>query len=227
LRFGYTADRLRSARRTYSSRAFRCGFERPLAPGWHLLAAPFADLTVDRISVREPWLQHKELEPIVRSGKLGSELVAIDLKDHERALVSIDGRLNAICGPGVRALWQVDRTVKVEVVDARQQPFVHADLPVVLTARGASELLETSVVPAGWAGLLFEDGRLIGRLAPGLHAFWKGERKIVVMPLDLREQTLDISGQERNGAPVGGFDGRPAGSGEPPPIDRGGNRAHT
>ena len=176
---------------------FRDGaFVGPLAPGRHLFASPFSDLAIDRVSVREPWLQHKELDAIVRSGKLGNELVAIDLKDHERALVSIDGRITAVCGPGVRAVWQVDRTVTVERVDARQQPFVHADLPLVLAARGAAELLETAVVPAGWTGLLFEDGRLIGQLAPGVHAFWKGEGKMLVVPLDLREQTLDVSGQE-------------------------------
>ncbi|HXU33360.1 MAG TPA: slipin family protein [Thermoanaerobaculia bacterium] len=176
---------------------FRDGaFERPLAPGRHLIAAPFTDLAVDRVSVREPWLEHKALDEIVRSGKLGSDLVAIDLKDHERAVVSIDGRVALICGPGVRALWQVDRTVKVEVVDARQQPFVHPDLAVVLAARGAATLLETSVVPAGWTGLLFQDGRLIGQLAPGVHALWRGEGKMQVLALDLREQTLDISGQE-------------------------------
>lgn len=176
---------------------FRDGaFERALAPGWHRLLAPFSDLAVDRVSVREPWFEHKALEEIVRSGNLGDELVAIDLKDHERAVVSIDGRVAAICGPGVKALWQVDRTVKVDVVDARQQPFVHPGLAVVLAARGAATLLETSVVPTGWTGLLFQDGRLIGQLAPGVHALWRGEGKMQVLALDLREQTLDISGQE-------------------------------
>jgi len=176
---------------------FRDGaFDRALAPGWHLLVAPFAKLVVDRVSVREQWLRHQEIEAIVRSGKLGDDLLASDLKDHERAVVSIDGRITAVIDSGVRGLWQVDRSVKVEVVDARQQPFVHADLAVVLAAPGASALLETAVVPAGWAGLLFQDGRLLARLEPGVHAFWKGEGKMQVLSLDLREQTLDISGQE-------------------------------
>ena len=38
------------------------------------------------------------------------------------------------------------------------------------------------------AGLLFVEGRLVERLAPGRHAFWMAGRKIEVKRLDLRPQ---------------------------------------
>ena len=46
------------------------------------------------------------------------------------------------------------------------------------------------------AGLLFVEGRLVERLAPGRHAFWIVGRKIEVKRLDLRPQAVEITAQE-------------------------------
>jgi regulator of protease activity HflC (stomatin/prohibitin superfamily) len=40
------------------------------------------------------------------------------------------------------------------------------------------------------------DGALVRELAPGLHAFWKFNRTIAVVLVDLRVRALDIGGQE-------------------------------
>ena len=46
------------------------------------------------------------------------------------------------------------------------------------------------------AGLLYVEGRLVERLAPGRHAFWTVGRKIEVKRLDLRPQAVEITAQE-------------------------------
>ena len=46
------------------------------------------------------------------------------------------------------------------------------------------------------AGLLYVEGRLMERLAPGRHAFWTAGRKIEVKRLDLRPQAVEITAQE-------------------------------
>jgi regulator of protease activity HflC (stomatin/prohibitin superfamily) len=46
------------------------------------------------------------------------------------------------------------------------------------------------------AGLLFIEGRLVERLAPGRHAFWTVNRKVEVKRVDLRPQALEITAQE-------------------------------
>ena len=51
-------------------------------------------------------------------------------------------------------------------------------------------------VEAGHAGLFFKDGRHEATLAPGAHAFWKGVAKASVLDVDLREQVVDVAGQE-------------------------------
>ncbi|HET6896920.1 MAG TPA: SPFH domain-containing protein [Vicinamibacteria bacterium] len=171
-------------------------FERVLGPGRHWVWDPLIKVHVDVVSVRHVWIDHKDLDVIVKSGALGDEARVVDLKDHERAVVWVDGRVEAVVGPGLYALWTVFHDVRVEVFDAREVRFAHADLVAILKARGAALLIEGVTVEAGHAGLFFKDGRHEATLAPGAHAYWKGVAKARVQDVDLREQVVDVAGQE-------------------------------
>lgn len=171
-------------------------FQRVLAPGVHWAFDPLRKVRVDVVSVRHVWLDHKDLDVIVKSRALGDEARVVDLKDHERAIVWVDGRVEAVLSPGLYALWTVFHDVRVEVFDAREVRFAHADLVAILKARGAALLIEGTTIEAGHAGLFFKDGRHEATLAPGPHAFWKGVAKARILDVDLREQVVDVSGQE-------------------------------
>jgi regulator of protease activity HflC (stomatin/prohibitin superfamily) len=176
---------------------FRDGvFRRLLEPGRHPLFDPLLKRRVERVSVRRTWFEHPDLEVIVRSGALAGRAAVLDLGDHERALVWIDGRLQAVLGPGLHALWTLFHEVRTVVVDTREARFEHPELAVVLRAAGASVHLQTVPVAAGSVGLVLQDGRLVATLPAGVHAYWKGEGDIRVLHVDQREQTLDVSGQE-------------------------------
>ncbi len=45
-------------------------------------------------------------------------------------------------------------------------------------------------------GVLFLDGDYVETLAPGRYAFWKNVAQVKLVPVDLRETTLDVGGQE-------------------------------
>lgn len=169
---------------------------RLLGPGRYFLADPRQNLRIEKVSIRKPWLAHSDLEMIVKSGVLGGQALVLDLKDHERAIVWIDGRIDAVCSTGLHALWTVNHEIRVETIDARGVRFEHPDLPVILTARGASAFLETATVAAGWVALVFQNGRLATTLEPGVHAFWRGEGDLRILHVDLREQAAEITGQD-------------------------------
>src|SRR5688500_7424856 len=103
-----------------------------LGPGVHWYLDPLLKLRLQIVSPRNPWLVHKDLELIVKSGILGNEAVVLDLRDSERALVWIDKRFAGIVDKGLYALWTTEHDVRVEVVDARPMQLVHADLPVIV-----------------------------------------------------------------------------------------------
>jgi regulator of protease activity HflC (stomatin/prohibitin superfamily) len=171
-------------------------FVRVLHPGRHFVFDPLMKVRVDRLSVRDPWIRHAELDVVARSGVLAGEAEVLDLKDHERALVWVDGRMEAVLRPGLHALWTVFRSVRVEVVDARAVRFEHAELAAVLRAPGAGEALDVVSVAPGHVGVLFVEGRHAATLGPGTHANWQGVGRVRTVVVDLREQTLDIGGQD-------------------------------
>ena len=112
-------------------------FEGVLRPGRHFVWDPFLKARVDVVSVRDVWLDHKDLDVIARSGALGDEARVVDLEDHERAVVWVDGRVQAVLKPGLYAAWTVFHDVRVEVFDARAVRFEHTDLAVIAQVRGA------------------------------------------------------------------------------------------
>jgi regulator of protease activity HflC (stomatin/prohibitin superfamily) len=120
----------------------------------------------------------------------------MDLKDDQRGLVWIEGRFTHMLAPGLYAYWHGMRDVRVEVIDARQVRFEHSDLKVIAKSAMAKSLLDICTVDRDRVGVLFIDGRYIDTLRPGLYAFWKGAADSRVVELDMRETTIDVSGQE-------------------------------
>jgi regulator of protease activity HflC (stomatin/prohibitin superfamily) len=74
--------------------------------------------------------------------------------------------------------------------------LVHPDLPVIARNASALNTLEQCTVEANHVGVLFIDGDYTETLAPGRYAFWKNVAQVKLVPVDLRECTLDIGGQE-------------------------------
>ena len=171
-------------------------FKAVLGPGRHWVWDPLFKVRVDVVSVRDAWLAHPDLDVIAKSGALGHEARIVDLADHQRAVVWVDGRVEAILKPGLFVLWTVFHDVRVEVFDAQAVRFEHPSLAVISQAKAAGSLLEAVTIEAGHAGLFFKDGRHEATLAPGAHAFWKGMAKARILDVDLREQVVDIAGQE-------------------------------
>ncbi len=176
---------------------FRNGeFKGLLGAGAHWLFDPLWRVRVEVVSQRTPWLVHDQLDMIVKSGALTDRAAVVDLKDHERALVWIDGRFSHILPPGLSAYWTGQREVKVEVVDARAVRFEHDDLKVITRSPQADRLLDVCAVQRNHVGVLFQDGRYVETLAPGLYAFWRGAADAKVVEVDMREAMIDVGGQE-------------------------------
>jgi regulator of protease activity HflC (stomatin/prohibitin superfamily) len=187
----------------YKIRSYEAGlyfrdreFQGVLDAGTHWLFDPLWKVRVQVVSRRDPWLAHGKLDLIVNSGALKDRAVAIDLKDHERALVWIDGRFNRVLPAGLYAYWIGQRDVRVDVIDARAVRFEHEDLKVIAASPGAVAVLDICTVERQHVGVLFQDGDYVDTLPPGLYAFWKGAADARVVEVDTRETMLDVGGQE-------------------------------
>jgi len=171
-------------------------FKGLLEKGRHWFVDPIFKIRVDHVSLRNPWFEHPDLDMIVKSGALEGHANVLDLKDHERALVWIDGRFEKVLGPGLYALWTKIRDVKVEVVSAGDVRFNHKDLKIIAKSEAVEKELNISNIEQGFAGVYFKDGDYVETLGPGQYMFWKNMEKVKFYHVDMREAVLDVSGQE-------------------------------
>ncbi len=93
-------------------------------------------------------------------------------------------------------MWKVFHEVRAEILDARDLRLEHEALTAVFAGGAWQALLERVSVEAGHAALLFLDGRHVDTLAAGTFALWKDVGRLRVVHVDLREQVLDVAGQD-------------------------------
>jgi regulator of protease activity HflC (stomatin/prohibitin superfamily) len=172
--------------------------ERVLAPGRHRLFDPRRALGVEVLRVvRAEFSADRYAVLKAARPDLAAELFeAVETRANEIAIVSLDGQPVQLMIPWqLRVYWKVATRVDVERIDVSSDPRVDPrHLSMIDRSRGTS--ITEAVVENHEAGLLYVEGRLVERLAPGRHAFWTAGRKIEVKRLDLRPQTVEITAQE-------------------------------
>ncbi|MCI0674153.1 MAG: slipin family protein, partial [Phycisphaerales bacterium] len=181
---------------------FRYGdFKRLLEPGtywlWSRLWSPKRD-TVDVVSTLVTKLEHPMFEAVLNANDpaLGAQLEVINLSDTQRALIWRDGRLFAIVGPGRHAFWKTPYKLDIEVFDVETLRFTHAKLETIVRHPESGQHFDVIEIDPHAEALVIVNGELNGRLTAGKYVFWKNARRVRVVPIDRREQTADVAGQE-------------------------------
>jgi regulator of protease activity HflC (stomatin/prohibitin superfamily) len=172
--------------------------ERVLEPGRHRLFDPRNELTVEALNVvrAEFPAERYAVLKAARPDLTDQLFEAVETRANEIAIVSLDGRPAHLMTPWqLRVYWKVATRVDVERIDVADDPRVSAR-HLAMIERNRPTIVTEAVVENHEAGLLFVEGRLVERLAPGRHAFWVVGRKIEVKRLDLRPQTVEITAQE-------------------------------
>lgn len=171
-------------------------FGKLLSEGRHWFIDPLFKVKVDVVSMRTPWLEHDSLDLIVKSGVLKDQAEIIDLKDHQRALVWVEGRFERILGPGLYALWKSFNETRIEIIDAGEVSLEHEAMNKIAACSDAEDFLSVIDVPDGHSCLYFKDGRYVKTLLPGRYMFWTRMAVTKFYQVDMRECIIDVSGQE-------------------------------
>lgn len=171
-------------------------FRRLLTPGAHWLVHPFGKVAVRRVPVNAPVLDFAEAELVAASPRLAGVVLPVRIKDTERGLLFKDGNFLRFLGPGFHAVLLALRGFTVEVVDITTLEVTHPLRDVFLRTPGSAPFLRVIDVPEGHRGVLFVDHVRDRVLTPGRYAFWNGWKEIHAHIVELREQTLEVQGQE-------------------------------
>lgn len=167
-----------------------------LPPGRYQFFDPMRRRRVDVLSTREAWIKHEDLDILMRSGLLDGHAEALQLAGNQRALVWIDGCLDAVLKPGSYALWTEFHDIRVEVIDADTTRLRQADLDAVLACDSAAEVVVPVTVREGWVAAVYQSGKLHEILTPGRYAYWREMAPVEFRMVDLRETVADLVGQE-------------------------------
>jgi regulator of protease activity HflC (stomatin/prohibitin superfamily) len=182
-------------------------FERVLQPGTYWLPALVDRLHVDTFTLSPPLFSSPLADYLMASEPdvVAREFVRVALCDTQVGLLFENGVLSELLAPATRKLyWKGMVDVRVEVIDIAagqielDPALVHRLTQTQLRQRavvGLQGVLAVQV-PQFCVGVLTVDGKVLRLLEAGSYAFWRFNRTVAVDVVDLRLQSLELSGQE-------------------------------
>ncbi|HEX7802397.1 MAG TPA: slipin family protein [Pseudoxanthomonas sp.] len=175
-------------------------FQRVLGAGVYRLFDPLRRIEVTVHNIANPEYAGRDADALIAGmgERLDETFVLADIGADEVGLVSKNGKLEDVLVPGSRKLyWRGLVKVEVQRVSLAENLEVDAYVTRRLRQLGMlSKVAVTAEVPAESAGLVFVDGKLARTLAPGAYAFWNFQKNVSAEVIELRVQSVEVSGQE-------------------------------
>ncbi|PHS39247.1 MAG: hypothetical protein COA91_06240 [Robiginitomaculum sp.] len=178
-------------------------FETILTPGRHKLPAWNANYAVTDFDLVQPVFVSDFAKTIFkeRPDLASAHLTEIRTSADEVAALYRDGKFYGIQRPDSRSvLWTDAGPWKAERFDVTGDLPNGLEVPKQILHRAnavrAVAQIKQFVVENGQLGLLFIDNELARQLKPGTYGFWNVGRSVTMKLVDMREQALDVTGQE-------------------------------
>ncbi|WHH60335.1 slipin family protein [Petroclostridium sp. X23] len=167
-----------------------------LMPGKHYLN-PFIKYRVAVSDVNKAFdSAGKNINLFLEDTELLKELTVIDVQDYEIVIHFEDGKLVEVLKSGKYAFWNILKNHDFIVVDIRN-PEVKPDIDAsIYNSPKLAAHVGYYEVGNHEKGILYYNNATQKTLEPGRYFFWKSPVHVVVKNVDLRQQQLDMAGQE-------------------------------
>jgi regulator of protease activity HflC (stomatin/prohibitin superfamily) len=170
-----------------------------LEPGQHDLFSWSKKQIVEVVSVLNS-LEGKNKDIIFNSKPdwINKYFYCITVSESELALVTIDGVMKFILGPGEKKLyWKDIGQVRAEHYPLTGNIKIPESIASSLAVKFAgSRYISNFVVNEYEVGMLYMEGIFKEVLAPGRHAYWTYYTPVSVKTLSTRQQLIEVGGQE-------------------------------
>jgi regulator of protease activity HflC (stomatin/prohibitin superfamily) len=167
-----------------------------LQPGKHTLN-PLIQYSVIKEDINQPFDPvDKNLNMYLEDKELLKELILLDLQDNEFAIHFEDGKLTNVWNAGKYAFWNGMKKHEFIIVDNRN-PEIDPKIDIsVYSHTLLSRYVTYHPVMSHERGILYYNNVVQKILEPGIYAFWKSPVQVTVEKVDLRQQQMDMTGQE-------------------------------
>lgn len=183
-----------------------------LTPGKHKVWDIKSEMEFVTFDINALYFSEKNAERLYRKYKeLGEHVSHWKLESSEVGLLYVNDLLRGVVAPSEHLyLWKDAGEIRLEKVAINENIEVDDKTLFLINRAGAntsSRLIRSertvAVKPIAdlnvakdHIGLLYVNGQLIKRLAPGQHGFWQFNHTVELKSFDCRTQLLEISGQE-------------------------------
>jgi regulator of protease activity HflC (stomatin/prohibitin superfamily) len=167
-----------------------------LQPGKHSLN-PFVKYSVVKADVNQIFDPvGKNINIYLEDAELHKDLTTIDVQDYEIAIHFEDEKLSDVLTPGKYAFWNILKKHEFIMVDKRN-PEIDPKIDVSVYNHPAlhKHVIHHHVMNHE-QGILYYDNVVQKILEPGRYTFWNSPVQVTVQKIDLRQQQIDMTGQE-------------------------------
>ncbi len=175
-------------------------FVRILSPGTYRLVEFLQKYSLELVDiVRNPELKGSAARLLLKdnSPSIDENLVKVSNSARQVAVVYRDAQAADIVAPGEeRLFWKGLADIRVARFDISESFELSRDLIRDLSALSTERDILTVKVPEQSVGIVLEAGVIYRELAPGKYAFWKSQRDLSAVILDMRLSAMEVSGQE-------------------------------
>lgn len=146
--------------------------------------------------ITKPFTPPIELNILLQDKELADILQVLEVKDSEIALQYENGLLKTVFTAGRYAFWK--SAIKLEFVKAdTSQVEIEATIDRALLAKAPlNAWVRNYEVQNFEKAVLFVNGKFVQLLEPGTYYSWKNNITIHVFKADVRQQQLEVNGQE-------------------------------
>ncbi|KTG18847.1 stomatin/prohibitin-family membrane protease subunit [Pseudoalteromonas sp. XI10] len=183
-----------------------------LMPGKHRYWDFHKQLEFVTFDINSLYFSERNTERLYRNNPILQQHISHwKLESNELGMLYVDDLLQGIVAPGEHLyIWQDAGTIKLERITLNSTQAVPEQLLNLVNRAGANSATrlirsEKTVaikpiaefkVAKEHVGLLYINGHFIGKLQPGIHAYWQFNHDIEVKCYDCRTQSVEVSGQE-------------------------------
>lgn len=169
-------------------------FNKILEAGSHWIKAKS---DVKTVLLDQPQLTFLEAESIANRSELAKDILVVKVKDGERAIIRKNGLMYQVLVPGMYYYLNRNQNIEVDLIDITENIDINdRDVRTLYRLTNPENFVSVMNVAEGCKALLYIDNVAKTELDPGCYYYWKTEKTVRVKIVDMRQQNIEITGQE-------------------------------